>query len=253
MIQLRNTKIKVIHSHNQKIVSTHRVIVRSKKIDEHNLRSMIARVLQKAHRTQKKEIMLGFDLASLMNFPLVAAAKITAQEIFKILREDKVYAKDITVVSMDKELYEVFHKQVEGYLNHVQYKLGRGPYVTVDLIIEYKGGIILIERSNPPFGWALPGGFVDYGESLEHAAMREAKEETALNLVNLRQFHTYSDPKRDPRFQTVSTVFTAQGKGNPQSGDDAQNLIVADLKDLMKRQYPFDHKRIIREYLDYRK
>ncbi len=135
----------------------------------------------------------------------------------------------------------------------MQYKLGRGPYVTVDLIIEYKGGIILIERSNPPFGWALPGGFVDYGESLEHAAMREAKEETALNLVNLRQFHTYSDPKRDPRFQTVSTVFTAQGKGRPQSGDDAQNLIVADLKDLMKRQYPFDHKKIIREYLDYRK
>lgn len=253
MIQLKSTRIKVIHPDNKKVVSTHRVIVRSKKIDEHNLRSMIARVLRKAHRTQKKEIILGFDLASLMNFPLVAAAKITAQEIFKLLREDNVYAKDITVVSTDKELYQVFHQQVEGYLNHMQYKLGRGPYVTVDLIIEYKGGIILIERSNPPFGWALPGGFVDYGESLEHAAMREAKEETALNLVNLRQFHTYSDPKRDPRFQTVSTVFTAQGKGRPQSGDDAQNLIVADLKDLMKRQYPFDHKKIIREYLDYRK
>lgn len=253
MIQLKNTKINVIHSDNKKIVSSHHVMARSKNINEHHLRSMIAQYLHKAHRAQKKEIILGFYLESLMDFSLVAAAKITAQEIFKFLRADKVYAQDIKVVSMDKELYQIFHKQVEGYINHMQHKLGKGPYVTVDLIIEFKNGIILIKRSNPPFGWALPGGFVDYGESLEHAARREAKEETALDLVNLRQFHTYSDPKRDPRFQTISTVFTAQGKGKPQSGDDAQDLIVADFKDLMKRQYPFDHKKIIKEYLEYRK
>ena len=102
---------------------------------------------------------------------------------------------------------------MRGYIDHVVRKLGSGPYVTVDIIIETLQGIVLIERSNPPYGWALPGGFVDYGESLEEAAAREAKEETNLDLVDLRQFHTYSAPGRDPRFHTITTVFIAEGQG----------------------------------------
>ncbi|MEK7850204.1 MAG: NUDIX domain-containing protein, partial [Candidatus Omnitrophota bacterium] len=85
--------------------------------------------------------------------------------------------------------------------------------MTVDTIIEVEGGVVLIKRSNPPFGWAIPGGFLDYGESLEEAAAREAKEETGLVVTNLKQFHTYSDPVRDPRFHTISTVFICQAKG----------------------------------------
>ena len=109
-------------------------------------------------------------------------------------------------------------------------------------------GIILIERSNPPYGWALPGGFLDYGESLEQAAVREAKEETNMGLENLRQFHTYSKPGRDPRFQTVSTVFIATGKGIPQFGDDAKSLKIVRYDDLSNLDYAFDHKEIIKEY-----
>src|SRR3989338_9213462 len=120
------------------------------------------------------------------------------------------------------------------------------PYLTVDIIIELKDGIILIERLNPPHGLALPGGFVDYGESLEAAARREAKEETHVTLSNLRQFHTYSDPKRDPRFHTVSTVFIAKGNGNPKSGDDAKSLKVVKYSDLLKLKYTFDHGKIIK-------
>lgn len=127
------------------------------------------------------------------------------------------------------------------------------PFVTVDMIIELPDGIVVIERLNPPYGWALPGGFVDMGESLEDAACREAKEETNLDLKNLQQMHTYSDPKRDPRFHTVSTVFIAKGEGKPQSGDDAKSLKIVPYADVLKIDYAFDHKQIVADYLKRKK
>ncbi|MBC8019494.1 MAG: NUDIX hydrolase, partial [Verrucomicrobia bacterium] len=86
----------------------------------------------------------------------------------------------------------------------------RNPFPTVDIIIETGSGIVLIERKNPPHGWALPGGFVDYGESLEAAAVREAREETSLEVSNLRLLGCYSDPGRDDRMHTISTVYVAE-------------------------------------------
>ncbi len=122
----------------------------------------------------------------------------------------------------------------------------RNPTPTVDIIIEIQGQIVLIERRNPPFGWALPGGFVDYGESFETAALREAEEETGLKVDNLRQFHTYSDPARDPRQHTASTVFIGEAEGSPKAGDDAARaeLFTADnLPPLV-----FDHSKILADY-----
>jgi len=127
------------------------------------------------------------------------------------------------------------------------------PFPTVDIIIEVdredgQPGIVLIERKNPPYGWALPGGFVDYGESLEDAAVREAKEETSLDIERLEQLHTYSDPDRDPRFHTITTVYVASAKGQPRAQDDAKNIGVFTLED---RPSPlaFDHEKILRDYL----
>ncbi|MDD5120266.1 MAG: NUDIX hydrolase [Candidatus Omnitrophica bacterium] len=140
-----------------------------------------------------------------------------------------------------------------GYLEYVTTKLSGGPYVTVDAIIELDQGIVIIERSNPPFGWALPGGFVDYGESLEDAIVREAKEETGLDLIQVKQFHTYSDPKRDPRFHTIGTVFTAKAKGVPRAGDDAAALRIVKLSQIEKIEFAFDHKKIISDYLKSKK
>ncbi|MCK9572391.1 MAG: NUDIX hydrolase [Candidatus Omnitrophica bacterium] len=127
-------------------------------------------------------------------------------------------------------------------------KLSGGPYVTVDAIIELSEGIVIIQRSNPPFGWALPGGFVDYGESLEDAVKREAKEETNLDLSEIKQLHTYSDPKRDPRFHTIGTVFIAKAKGKPVAGDDAKALRIVKPADLEKITFAFDHKKILEDY-----
>lgn len=123
----------------------------------------------------------------------------------------------------------------------------KSPALTVDVIISYKGGVILIRRRNPPFGWALPGGFVDYGERVEDAARREMREETSLELENLRLFGVYSDPKRDPRGHTVSIVFTAKGKGEASSGDDAKELGIFN-NDNLPEDIAFDHKEILRDY-----
>ncbi len=123
----------------------------------------------------------------------------------------------------------------------------RNPIPTVDLIIEYNKGIILIERKNPPDGWALPGGFVDYGETLESAARREAKEETGLDVELIRQFHAYSDPKRDPRHHTITIVFVAQAKGRPKAGDDAKELGIF-TENTLPVNMAFDHRTILTDY-----
>jgi 8-oxo-dGTP diphosphatase len=123
----------------------------------------------------------------------------------------------------------------------------RNPVPTVDIIIEIEDKIVLIERKNPPFGWALPGGFVDYGESFETAAQREAKEETGLEVNHLRQFRTYSDPSRDERQHTASTVFTGTAEGQPVAGDDAKRVALFNQQDLPK--LAFDHALIIADYI----
>ena len=124
----------------------------------------------------------------------------------------------------------------------------RNPVPTVDIIIEYAAGIVLIERKNPPEGWALPGGFVDYGETLEDAAVREAKEETGLDVGLVRQFHSYSDPQRDPRQHTISTVFLAKAEGEYAAGDDAAAIGVFSGLDLPDN-LAFDHRQILEDYI----
>ena len=128
-----------------------------------------------------------------------------------------------------------------------QIKRYRNPFPTVYIIIELQGGIILIERKNPPHGWALPGGFVDYGESLEAAAVREAREETSLEIDNLRLLGCYSEPGRDERMHSISTVFIADGCGQPQATDDAANVGIFRLENL-PGQLCFDHAAILADY-----
>ncbi|QYO63183.1 NUDIX domain-containing protein [Leptolyngbya sp. 7M] len=131
----------------------------------------------------------------------------------------------------------------------------RNPVPTVDIIIELvdrpQRPIVLIERRNPPLGWALPGGFVDYGEAVETAACREAEEETNLQVELIEQFQVYSDPNRDPRQHTLSVVFLAIAKGEPQAQDDAKALGVFELWQLPTKLC-FDHDHILRDYCYYR-
>lgn len=127
----------------------------------------------------------------------------------------------------------------------------RNPLPTVDIIIEVEGGIVLIKRKNPPHGWAIPGGFLDWGESVETCAVREAQEETGL-LVTLKDLlYVYSDPKRDSRHHTVTTVFIASADGEPVADDDAAQAGIFTAETLPE-PLAFDHDRILDDYFRYR-
>ncbi len=124
------------------------------------------------------------------------------------------------------------------------------PLLTVDIIIRFKGGIVLIDRAEEPIGWSIPGGFVEFGETVEQAAIREAKEETNLDITIERQFHVYSDPKRDPRGgHSITLVIIADGTGILKGGDDAKDAKVFSL-DKPLPIMPFDHNKILQDYIN---
>lgn len=127
-------------------------------------------------------------------------------------------------------------------------KASQFPLLTVDCIIRYNDKIVLIKRKYPPRGWALPGGFVEKGESLEKAVKREVKEETSLDLNELRQFQSYSEPQRDPRFHTVSVVFIAIGLGTIKASSDAKEIKLFSIDNIPGMV--FDHNKILEDYVN---
>ena len=125
----------------------------------------------------------------------------------------------------------------------------RNPFPTVDIIIELEDkGIVLIQRAKRPYGWALPGGFVEYGEPLEEAARREAREETSLDVELVGQLGAYSAPDRDPRHHTITVVFLARAEGEPRAADDAREIGVFP-EESLPSQLAFDHAQILADYL----
>lgn len=253
-MRIENTNIEIIRGDIAKLdVDLVVPPIAEKSPDEKCVRDHCRRFLQEAEAKAAGSIAFPALGCAAGGLPAAGAARIISQELLRHLRKE-TSLREIILCLPDEETFRTFEQTVRGYVDHIQDTLGKGPYVTVDAIIEVGvGGIILIERSNPPYGWALPGGFVDCGESLEQAVAREVKEETGLDFIDVRQFHAYSDPERDPRFHTISTVFIGEGKGTPKSGSDARGLQVVAYADLLNREYAFDHKKVIKDYLAARK
>ncbi len=183
---------------------------------------------------------------------LEAVSKVMAQEVFRYQWQIKqpTLAKIIFVLNSDKA-FEIFERNVITYLEYINKKISAGPFLTVDGIIEYEQGIVMIERTNPPLGWALPGGFVDYSESVEEAVAREIKEETSLDFIDYKQFKVYSKGNRDPRFHTASVVFIGKGEGILKADSDAKAAGVFKL-DSLPGKIAFDHREIIEDYIQFR-
>ena len=127
------------------------------------------------------------------------------------------------------------------------------PFLTVDGIIKIFNpnfkGIVLIKRKNPPFGYALPGGFVDYGERAEDALKKEMKEETNLDVEIEKLLGIYSNPNRDPRLHTASAVFVCEANEKPKAGDDAKETFIFKLEEIPWEKLVFDHKKILEDFL----
>ncbi|MCK4532252.1 NUDIX domain-containing protein [bacterium] len=223
---------------------------KSFEINKEKIKLAIRDVLKVAE--EKKINSIAFSVLWLQEeISLKEFSRIMIGEISKYL-EKMPFLKEIVFILPDKKKSFAFRELVTDCIGYIEREKGAYPIPTVDIIIELKEKIVLIKRKNPPYGWAIPGGFVEYDESLEVAAAREAKEETNLSLQNLFQFHTYSEPGRDPRFHTISTVFIAQGKGNPEAKSDALELGLFSLQDLPGK-FAFDHKKIIRDYFNFKK
>ncbi|MFH1239208.1 MAG: macro domain-containing protein [bacterium] len=215
--------------------------------DETKIRDCVSNSLKRAEEKGFSSIAFPALGCGVGGFPLQKAAKIMVEEVLSHLKKPSTL-EDIIFVLVDEAGTTLFEETMFSHLDYVQGKTQRNPIPTVDIIIEYQGGIVLVNRKNPPYGWAIPGGFLDYGESLEKGAAREAKEETNLELVDLKQFHTYSDPARDPRHHTVTTVYTAKGKDELKAGSDAKEAKVFKKTELPSN-FAFDHKKIIDDYL----
>jgi len=243
-VNVRGVEIRVVRGSSEPELSEGPLVP----ADEQAIRTACARRLDEARRGRKPYVALPALGIGGGGLTPVAAGKIMVQEAIRVARVGTSDLREILFIYPPAEGYEDFEKAVTGYVRHFLDALIWGPFVTVDAIIETQGGIVLIERSNPPFGYALPGGFVDYGETLEEAVAREAREETGLELRDLRQFHTYSEPSRDPRFHTVTTVFSARADGPPKAGDDAAACHVVKPSELDGLPFAFDHGQVLRDY-----
>jgi len=255
-MKVKHAELIVIHS-DISVVSADIVAggtAREGEIDEKSLRREIHAVFLKAQEQNHET--LAFDIESWISGKISGGytvtpeiiSKLMAQEAFRYLQSQNAMAlKKILFVAGEENLAAVFEQNIYEYLRHLTEDFSGGPYLTVDGIVEYNQGIVLIERKNPPLGWALPGGFLDRGEKIAAAVVREVKEETNLEFTAIGEFKVCSDPARDPRFHTVSVVFYGKGQGQLRAASDAKNARVFPW-DRLPQVIAFDHREIIEEY-----
>ena len=219
---------------------------------------VVGEIVAYAEKNDKKLNELSID--ELRNF-----SELIGSDVLSVLHHEKAVNSRTSYGGTAKDNVIKIIEEIENELNTREdgksiecprcgypVKVYRNPTPTVDIIIKVKDKIILIRRKNEPYGWAIPGGYIDYGESAESAAVREAKEETSLDVELKGLLGVYSNPERDPRSHTITTVFIAQADGEPKAGDDAKEIGLFDENDL-PQPIVFDHSRILMDFFERQK
>lgn len=254
-MHLKDIEIKILKG-NKKVKADLSVDLNQSRLSglsQQSLRKFLVNCFCDAKRRQVESLLFLADNLKGPSFCRIFS-KIAAQEIFRCVQTKKnKHLRKVFFAAKSESVRKVLDKNISAYLNHLKEK--SGPFLTVDGIVFYKKGIVLVKRLNPPLGWALPGGFVDYGESLEEAVTREVKEETNLEFKGIKQFRAYSQSSRDPRFHTVSVVFSGRATGELKPASDALDAAIFKIKDrsILKKLPPdiaFDHKKIIKEWFN---
>ncbi len=220
------------------------------KTDEETIRKATRNTLLEAKRLKVRSLSFPALGCGTGKFPYSACSKIMAQEVFKFVHFDTPgRLKEIRFVLRSKKAFNIFEDIVYNYITYIYEKIQKGPFLTVDGIVPFGRKILLIERKNPPFGWALPGGFVDWGETVEEAVKREVEEETGIKAKSLDFFGVYSNPQRDPRFHTVSCVYVIRPLNrNFKASSDAKNIGLFSRRDIKRLHLAFDHRNILEDF-----
>jgi 8-oxo-dGTP diphosphatase len=166
---------------------------------------------------------------------------------FVSIRSSKGDFEEALLCSECFDKYEKYSKSnFKSRVSILSFLFGVRPVITVDAIVERDSKFLLIKRKNPPFGWALPGGFMDTGETVQEAVIRELREETGLMADKIKLINVVSDPKRDPRFHAVSIVFAVMSfTGEACAADDASELDWFSFEEIQNMEIAFDHKELL--------
>lgn len=248
-VLLKETKNKsqniiVKYLNDRTIIERKRIMLKDNTVYQETI---VKKIFSRTEENPCNSIELILPNTTKYNIQLINFFKLFVEKIPGVINNSTV--NQVKLIFFDNNYFNRFVKSFEPLLINLSSKTFKNPYPAVDIIIEKSKGVVLVYRKNFPQGWAMPGGFINYGESAEQAAIREAREETGLDIENLKFFGVFSEPGRDPRFHTISIVYSAKGKGRIKPGDDASKVKIFSKNNLPK-DIAFDHRKILFQFFE---
>lgn len=240
----RQVAVKLINTRSGREIALKKIIPDAE-TDVKKFHETMAEIFQQAGKKNYNIVEIIFNQSDIKDSTIERLSAVSISEMLKMGGSNEV--SELRIVFPSPKGFRKAIQNIEPVMTNLSSKTFKNPYPAADVIIKSGKGVVLIRRKNFPSGWAIPGGFINYGETAEQAAIRESREETGLDIENLKLFGVYSAPDRDPRFHTISIVFVAEGKGKMKAGDDASRARIFTEENLPD-EIAFDHRKILEQF-----